>query len=157
MPIETLAARQDLWFHTGDLGYIDDDGYLFFLGRSKDAIRRRGENVSAYEVERAFLRVSGVENVAVFGVKSEYSEEEIAAWIIPSNAEVFDVELALKVLRENLADFMVPRFLHFSSEFPMTHTQKVDKKKLVQHFIENAHAYTDTQAEIDSYTRRKKR
>src|SRR5690606_28044397 len=74
-PEDTVKAWRNLWFHTGDLGYFDEDGFFFFVDRKKDYIRRRGENISSMEVENVFLRHSAVAEVAAYGVPSDMGEE----------------------------------------------------------------------------------
>jgi carnitine-CoA ligase len=80
-PEATIQSRRNLWFHTGDRGWIDDDGYVWYTDRIKDAIRRRGENISAFEVEEVIRTHPHVADVAVYPVRAESSEDEVAATI----------------------------------------------------------------------------
>jgi crotonobetaine/carnitine-CoA ligase len=130
MPEATARARRNLWFHTGDRGYLDDDGYIYFVDRKKDAIRRRGENISSYEVEQLILKHSAVLEVAAFPVTSEHSEDEVMVSVVPrEGASLTEVEL-IEHCRDNMAYFMVPRFVEIVAELPKTMTEKIEKYKL---------------------------
>jgi len=130
MPEATLAARRNMWFHTGDRGYLDEDGYLFFADRKKDAIRRRGENISAFEVEQAIVSHAAVADVAVFPVSTPLGEDEVAAAIVlAEGARLTEAEVIAHCQR-NLAYFMVPRYLRFLADLPRSATHKVEKHKL---------------------------
>jgi len=129
MPEATLAAFRNLWFHTGDRGYFDEDGFLYFVGRQKDAIRRRGENVSAFEVETVLADDERVEAVAVVGVDDEISGEEILAVIVRKDPDL-EAESLLDVAQDRLPYFAVPRYVRFVDELPMTPSQRVEKYKL---------------------------
>src|SRR5436190_7188956 len=74
---ETLGVLRNLWFHTGDLGRLDDDGFFWFVDRKKDYLRRRGENISSFEMETAFLQHPGIAEVAVHAVFSEFTEDDV--------------------------------------------------------------------------------
>ena len=132
MPEATAASRRNLWFHTGDRGYMDKDGYIYFVDRKKDAIRRRGENISSYEVEQIILNHPAVLDVAAFPVNSEHSEDEVMVSVVPrEDAEVTEAEI-VEHCRVNMAYFMVPRFVEIVPELPKTMTEKVEKYKLKQ-------------------------
>ena len=129
-PEATLASRRNLWFHTGDRGVIDEDGYIWFTDRLKDAIRRRGENISAYEVEEAIRSHVDVEDVAVYPVKAESSEDEVACSVMLKPGATLDQEGLIRHCNRNLAYFMVPRYVDFATEFPRTMNSKIEKHKL---------------------------
>lgn len=129
MPDATLQAWRNLWFHTGDLFRVED-GWFYYVGRNKDAIRKAGENVSAFEVELAVLDFAGVEEVAVIGVPSELGEEEVAAVIVAANGVHVDPQALRGYLEESLPFFAVPRYLAFVERLPKTETQKVRKEAL---------------------------
>lgn len=129
MPQATLTALRNLWFHTGDRGYLDEDGYLYFVGRKKDAIRRRGENVSAYEVETVLADDDRVEAVAVVGIDDDISGEEILAVVVKRDPGL-DAAALLDTAQDRLPYFAVPRYVRFTSELPMTPSQRVEKYKL---------------------------
>lgn len=129
-PEASVAAMRNGWFHTGDRGYIDDDGYLWFVDRIKDAIRRRGENISSFEVEQVLLRHESVQDVAVFAVASEMSEDEVAAVIVPRTGRQVDFDALARHCAAELAYFAVPRYLRTAEELPRNASQKVEKFKL---------------------------
>ncbi|MGZ5204635.1 MAG: ATP-dependent acyl-CoA ligase [Caldimonas sp.] len=130
MPEATARTVRNLWFHTGDRGYLDADGYVYFVDRKKDAIRRRGENISSFEVEQIILKHPAVLDVAAFPVASEHSEDEVmVSVVLREGAKATEAELT-EHCRENMAYFMVPRFIEFVAELPKTMTEKVEKYKL---------------------------
>jgi crotonobetaine/carnitine-CoA ligase len=130
MPEATLASRRNGWFHTGDRGYLDADGYLYFADRKKDAIRRRGENISAFEVEQAIVSHGGVADVAVFPVSSALGEDEVAAAVVRRpGAGTTEADL-IEHCQRNMAYFMVPRFIRFMDDLPRSPTHKVLKYAL---------------------------
>lgn len=127
MPDATIEAWRDLWFRTGDAGSIDADGYLTFTGRLTDSIRRRGENVSAWEVERVLTEHKDVEEAAVFGVPSDLGEEEVMAVIV---ADGVDLQELWQFAVEKLPGFAVPRYIRVQDELPKTPTGRVQKHSL---------------------------
>lgn len=130
MPERTLEVWRDLWWHTGDLLKQDEAGWFYFIDRQKDAIRRRGENISSFEVEQALLSHEAVLECAAYGVPSEFLEEEIAvAVVLEPGAELSEVEL-LGFVEPKLPHFAVPRFVTFVKELPKTQTEKVKKMEL---------------------------
>jgi len=130
MPEATLAAVRNLWFHTGDRGVKDENGWFFFLDRTKDAIRRRGENISSYEVERVINAHPKVAESAVVPVPSELGEDEVKAVVILKPGETLAPMELVRFCEERMAYFAVPRFLEYVAELPRTPTQKVEKYKL---------------------------
>jgi carnitine-CoA ligase len=130
MPEETTKAWRNSWFHTGDSGYVDEDGYFWFLDRTKDAIRRRGENISAYEVEKVLLQHPAIQDAAVFAVKSEMSEDEVAAAIVCKPDVRLDEAQLIEFCSREMAYYMVPRFLQVLADLPRNASQKVEKFKL---------------------------
>ena len=127
MPEATLASRRNQWFHTGDRGYLDADGYLYFVDRKKDAIRRRGENISAFEVEQLICLHPAVAEAAVYPIKSGAAEDEVAASIQLREGEKVDEAELIAFCVENMAYYMVPRFIDLRSSFPRTPSQKIQK------------------------------
>ena len=123
-------AWRDGWFHTGDRGYFDAEGYLYFTDRKKDAIRRRGENISAWEVERLIAAHPAVANVAVVGVKAEMLEEEVLACVVRRPSESLDEAELIRYCEDAMPKWMIPRFVEFMQDLPATKTQKVEKEKL---------------------------
>jgi len=128
----TVTAWQNLWFHTGDRGYFDEDGYLYFVDRKKDAIRRRGENISSYEVEQIILKHPAVRDAAAYPLASEHSEDEVAVSVIVREGSELSEKQLIEHCRENMPYFMVPRYLEFTETLPCTMTGKVEKYKLQQ-------------------------
>lgn len=129
-PEATLESRRNLWFHTGDRGFFDEDGYLWYTDRLKDAIRRRGENISAFEVEEVIRSHPSVAEVAVYPVRSELSEDEVGATLVLKEGAVWAPEEIVEHCNRNLAYFMVPRYLDVVHEMPTTLSQKIEKYKL---------------------------
>jgi len=129
-PEATLESRRNLWFHTGDRGVFDADGYLWYTDRLKDSIRRRGENISAFEVEEVIRTHPAVADVAVYPVRSEHSEDEVGATLRLKEGQDWSPEEIIEHCNRNLAYFMVPRYLDVIDEMPMTLSQKIEKYRL---------------------------
>lgn len=129
-PEATVAAWRDLRLHTGDELVRNVDGSFRFIDRRKDAIRRRGENVSSFEVEAEINTHDAVLECAVVGVPSEHVEDEIKAVIVCKPGAAPDERGMIEYLVERLPYFMVPRYLEFVDELPKTPTQKVQKSAL---------------------------
>lgn len=136
-PEATLASRRNLWFHTGDRGVLDEDGYLWYTDRLKDAIRRRGENISAFEVEEVIRTHPAVQDVAVYPLRSELSEDEVAATLVLRPGVEWSPEALIEHCNKNLAYFMVPRYIDIIDQMPMTLSQKIEKYKLKQRAEQN--------------------
>jgi crotonobetaine/carnitine-CoA ligase len=130
MPDKTVQAWRNLWFHTGDRVVRDADGFFTFLDRLKDAIRRRGENISSYEVEQVLLSHPAVAVAAVFPVRSELAEDEVMAAIVPREGVALDPVELLRFCEPRMAYFAVPRYLEFMAALPSTENGKVQKFKL---------------------------
>lgn len=129
-PEKTVEAWRNLWFHTGDRVVRQSDGYFRFMDRLKDAIRRRGENISAFEVEQVLLSHPAVANAAVFPVQSTLAEDEVmAAVVLHAGQQIAPAEL-IAFCAPRLPYFAVPRYLEFLCELPMTENGKVQKYKL---------------------------
>lgn len=130
MPEATVQAWRNQWLHTGDAFRIDEDGQFIFIDRMKDALRRRGENVSSFEVEREIMEHPAVLEAAVVGVPSSASEDDILACVVlRENCVLTGAEL-LDFLDRRLPYFMVPRYVRFVPELPKTPTAKVRKQAL---------------------------
>jgi crotonobetaine/carnitine-CoA ligase len=130
MPEATVAAWRNLWFHTGDRVVREPDGWFRFLDRAKDAIRRRGENISSFEVEQVLSQHGGVSQVAVFGVPSELGEEEVMAAVVPQPETALDPAELLGFCEPLLAYFAIPRYVEIVDELPLTENGKVRKRLL---------------------------
>ncbi|TCP56898.1 crotonobetaine/carnitine-CoA ligase [Tamaricihabitans halophyticus] len=129
-PAKTAEALRAGWVHTGDAFRMDEHGRFFFADRMKDALRRRGENISSFEVERVINEFPSVYESAVVAVPAELSEDEIKAVVVPrQGAEIEFVELT-EFLLDRLPYFMVPRYFEQLTELPKTPTHKVHKHVL---------------------------
>ena len=118
--------------YTGDLGYQDEEGCFYFSGRKKDSLRRRGENVSAWEVESVINAHPAVEESAVIGVASEMGEQDIKAFIKLSSENGVEPLDLIKWCEQNLGYYQVPRYLSFVEDFPRGPTQRIRKTELPQ-------------------------
>ncbi len=129
-PEWTERAWRNLWLHTGDMLMADADGYLYFVDRAKDAIRRRGENISSMEVEQEINAHPDVLEAAVIPVAADVTEQEVMAVIVPKPGCVPAPEALIAFLNDRLPYFMVPRYLEFAGELPKTPTGKIQKYAL---------------------------
>lgn len=129
-PDKTVEAVRDGWFHTGDVGRMDEEGFVYFLDRKKDVVRRSGENVSSFEVEGVIKAIEGVEEVAVIPVEDDVRGEEVKALVRRApDARITPAEV-VEAASESLAPFKRPRYVEFVEEFPYTPTEKIQKAKL---------------------------
>jgi carnitine-CoA ligase len=108
----------------------ESDGFFRFMDRMKDAIRRRGENISSYEVEQVLVSHPQVENAAVFPVRSELAEDEVMAAVVLKGGEKLGYETLLDYCQPRMPYFAVPRYLEYVDALPMTESGKVTKYKL---------------------------
>ena len=116
--------------HTGDILRSDQDGYLYFVGRNTESMRKGGENVSAFEVEKVIMDHPAIEEVAVYAVPSEMAEDEIMASIKLVEGMKLDPRELIVFLKDRLAKFAIPRYIRIVTEFPMTNSFRVVKKEL---------------------------
>lgn len=133
----TVAATRDLWFHTGDRGSLDEDGYLYFSDRKKEAIRRRGENISAYEVEAILCQHPGVLEAAAVPVPAELGEDDVMVYVVRAPGATVSYRELIEFCDQRMAYYMVPRYLSFADELPKTPSEKVEKYKLKRAAAEN--------------------
>jgi len=135
-PQATLESWRNLWHHTGDFGRLDGDGYLHFVDRKKDALRRRGEFVSSFELEQAILTHPDVAAVAVHAVPSEMTEDDIKACIAPAPGREIAPQALFEFFRDKLPYFAIPRYVELFDELPATAaTRRVQKAELRQRGI----------------------
>ncbi len=133
MPDKTIEAWRNFWFHTGDAGYRNSNGQFVFVDRIKDCIRRRGENISTYEVEQAFLAMEGIAEAAAYAVPAdggEGMEDEVMVALQPAANTIIDDSRLLEIRSTasgNLAKFALPRYLRVMQELPKTPTGKIRK------------------------------
>ena len=130
MADKTVEAWRNLWLHSGDRVVRSEDGYYKFLDRMKDSIRRRGENISSFEVEKVIMSHPAVEIAAVFPVASDLAEDEVMTAVVVKDGAVLDGEALVRFCEGRLSYFAIPRFVDFVSELPRTESGKVQKFKL---------------------------
>lgn len=132
MPDKTAEALRNQWFHTGDAVRRDEKGWFYFVDRLKDAIRRRGENISSYEVEQAILPHEEIADCAAVAAKSEIEggEDEVAVFVVLKPGASLDREQVIEWCRERLPSFAVPDHVFVVDELPYTPSGKVRKKVL---------------------------
>jgi crotonobetaine/carnitine-CoA ligase len=129
-PDATVEATRNLWFHTGDLGRVDDDGYLFFVDRKKDALRRRGENISSFEMEKTLYGHSALRDVAVHAVPSELGEDDVKITVVlQDDAQLTEEELC-RWMAERVPYFAIPRYVEFRDDLPRNPVGRVLKYQL---------------------------
>ena len=130
MPEKTVEAWRNFWFHTGDAATMDEDGYVYFSDRIKDCIRRRGENISSFEVEQVIGAHSAVAEVSAIAVKSEITggEDEVKVVVVFNQEPV--LEDLYRYCEQHLPRFAVPRYVEIADSLPKTPTGKVQKARL---------------------------
>jgi crotonobetaine/carnitine-CoA ligase len=129
-PEATVHAFRNLWFHSGDRGLLRPDGELVFVDRIKDVIRRRGENISSFEVERSVQQHVDVLEAAAYALPSDAGEDEVAVAVVLRESAHPDPEALLAFFVEVLPRFAVPRYVRFVESLPKTPSQRVQKYKL---------------------------
>ena len=132
----TDATIVDGWIHTGDLGFLDAEGYLTIKGRKKELIIRGGENISPSEIEDVIRTYAMVHDVAVVGVPDKVLGEEIAAFIQMKPDANYIKEEVMEYISQCLPKFKTPKYVYMIEEFPMTSTGKILKRKLVEMITE---------------------
>jgi crotonobetaine/carnitine-CoA ligase len=126
----TVVAWRDLWFHSGDRGYLRPDGNLVFVDRIKDTIRRRGENISSFEVERAVQQHPDVAEAAAYALPSDVGEEEVGLAVVLRPGVAPDVPGLIRFCIAEMPRFTVPRFVRLVESLPKTPSQRIQKYKL---------------------------
>ena len=129
-PEATAEAWRNGWFHTGDAFRRDEDGYFYFVDRVKDAIRRRGENISSFEVEADVCSHPAVREAAAVAVPSEFSEDEVMVIVAPVPGQKLEARQLAEFLIDTMPYFMVPRYIRILDELPKTPSAKVMKADL---------------------------
>ncbi len=138
MPEKTVSDFRNFWFHTGDGGRMDEDGYLYFVDRVKDYIRRRGENISSFEVERIVCQHPAVAEAAAIGIKSgegKFAEDDLMIVVVKRADRDVSYEELIKHCEERMPYFMIPRFIRFVDALPKTPTERVQKHILKEQGI----------------------
>lgn len=131
-PGATVRAWRNLWMHTGDLGRIDDDGYIYIAGRIQDMIRRRGENISAWEIEKVLKSHPAIKDCAAVRIPLEAGEEEVKVAVVPADGSQLTHAGIRDICTSLLSTFMLPRYVEIRESLPLTHMGKVDKDELRQ-------------------------
>jgi acyl-CoA synthetase (AMP-forming)/AMP-acid ligase II len=126
-PKETAAALRDGWMHTGDGGYVDEDGYLYVVDRIKDMIVTGGENVYSAEVENAISCLAGVSMSAVIGVPDEQWGERVHAVVVLHPGVELDAEAIMAHCKTQIASYKCPRSVEFRTELPVSPAGKLQK------------------------------
>jgi crotonobetaine/carnitine-CoA ligase len=126
----TKEAYRGGWFHSGDLAEYDEEGFFYFRGRKKASIRRRGENISAWEIETVLNAHPKILESAAFAVPSELGEDEVMVVVVPKPGEAVRPEEVLDFCRGRMAYYAIPRYVEFVEEIPKTGTQRVQYEAL---------------------------
>ncbi|KZX60627.1 hypothetical protein A3709_00725 [Halioglobus sp. HI00S01] len=138
LPDATAANLTDGWVHTGDAGYMDDEGYLYLKDRMKDMVVSGGENIYPVEVENALAKHEAVQDVAVIGVPDDKFGEALLAFVVLSDGGQLDAETMIAFLREHIAGYKIPRKLELIEELPRNPSGKILKKILRAPYWEGA-------------------
>ncbi|XP_078427495.1 AMP-dependent synthetase and ligase family protein [Wolffia australiana] len=123
------------WFHTGDLGFVDSDGYLFLVGRIKELINRGGEKISPVEVDAVLLAVPGVTQAVAFGVPDDKYGEEVNCAVVPEQGVKLEESDVVAYCKKNLAMFKVPKKVFVTDSLPRTATGKIQRRVVAEHFL----------------------
>ena len=129
-PADTLKIMRNLWLHSGDIGRMDDAGYLYFVDRKKDYLRRRGENISTFEVETGFRAHPDIADVAVHAVFSDSGEDDVKATVVLKSAGAVTEEMLCRWAIERLPYFTIPRYFEFREDLPRNPVGRVLKYQL---------------------------
>ena len=129
-PEASSKKVRDGWVYSGDYFYADKEGNLFFTDRKTDSMRRRGENISSFEVESIIEKYPDVEVCAAFGVPSELGEDEVMIWVVPKTGTKLDLKDLIQYCADNMAYFMVPRYIDIVEEIPKTETLRIIKTQM---------------------------
>ena len=136
-PEKTAETLSSGWLHTGDVGYVDKDGYVFFVDRKKDMIKTGGENVSSQEVEALLLRNPKIAQSAVIGLPDDYWMEAVTAFVLLKPGETATEEEIIASAKEIMAGYKVPKKIVFVTEFPMSPTGKLLKRVLKENYLKS--------------------
>jgi len=130
------TVDEEGWLHSGDLGVMDEDGYVQVVGRIKDMIIRGGENIYPKEIEEFLYTHPGIQDAQVVGVPDEKYGEEVCAWIKPKEGVELSIDEIKGFCKQRIAYFKVPRYIRLVDEFPMTVTGKIQKFKMREHMLQ---------------------
>jgi crotonobetaine/carnitine-CoA ligase len=129
-PEATVATSRNWWYHTGDIGRIDDDGFLYFVDRKADYLRRRGENISSFEVERVVMTHGSLADVAVHAVPSQLTEDDLKLTATVKEGALLTEEELFRWCIDQLPYFALPRYIEFRAELPRSPVGRVLKREL---------------------------
>ena len=129
------AIDSEGWLHTGDLGFIDEKGFVFFMGRIKNVVRSGGENISPEEVENFIFRHPKVKHVEIVGLPDEKWGQWVAACVELKDGVEATSEEIIGFCKERMANFKVPKEVHFVTDWPMTGSGKVQKFTRVESLL----------------------
>ena len=130
LPEETVKCSSNWWFHTGDLGKVDEDGYYHFCGRKKESIRRGGEEIPPYDIEKEINKYPAVAECAAFGISDPVMQEEIKVAIVLRPDQNVTPEEIIARCESSLPKFMIPRYIEFMERLPKSASEKVQKVAL---------------------------
>jgi crotonobetaine/carnitine-CoA ligase len=129
-PADTMAVFANLWFHTGDLGRVDEDGFLYFVDRKKDALRRRGENISSFEMEKTLHAHDALRDVAVHAVASPFGEDDVKVTAVLQDGADLTEEDLCRWVADRVPYFAIPRYIEFRADLPRNPVGRVLKYEL---------------------------
>ncbi len=130
-PDAMVEATRNLWFHTGDIGRQDEDGYVYFLDRKKERIRRRGENISSFEVELSVIAHPDIRECAVLPYPAEQGEDEVRLVVVKAPESSLTAPALYEWLQRAMPRYMLPRYIEFVESLPRTPNNKIEKFKLL--------------------------
>jgi crotonobetaine/carnitine-CoA ligase len=137
-PAATVSVWRNMWFHTGDLGRMDEQGFIYFLDRKKDYLRRRGENISSFEVEQTIMAHPAIAEAAVHAVPSEFAEDDVKACILLKDSAEVGYREIMDHCVQNIPYFAVPRYIEILDDFPRNPAGKVLKYVLRERGVTEA-------------------
>jgi crotonobetaine/carnitine-CoA ligase len=129
-PDATVEATRNLWFHTGDLARLDEDGYAYFVDRKKDTLRRRGENISSFEMEKVLYGHEAVKDAAVHAVPSPVGEDDVKVTVVLQDGAALTEEELCRWVAERVPFFAIPRYVEFRADLPRNPVGRVLKYAL---------------------------
>jgi len=137
-PEATLDVFRNLWLHTGDIGRVDSDGYLYFVGRKAEYLRRRGENISSWEMEKVFHEHQDIADVCVHAVASEVAEDDVKVTAVLRHGATLTEEQLCRWAIDRLPYFAVPRYVEFRAPLPLSETGRATKNLLKEEGVTSA-------------------